>query len=772
MQSLRCHLSMMLWVSLTLLQSSCTFYESSPELQISSKPVPAEPPAKGDDYISRLHYVVGDNAKRKAVTQDVEWGMKAQIHEERGEWDLAVQSWLALTKSSEYFLSKRAFEGLTKSYSHLAGENFDPQQLADVILQETNQGQKGAFLVNRRLADKQRLTAEIQTLLVRRQETLVNIELPVKGLPTSDPLLDKNALAYCNAGTESRARWAQWEKSLDKGLADFWRAKVASCERNYEKAIVLYKQAFSQLLRKPATATLAVNAAEGLVAMYRATGMRDAVAESYVILSKAFNRVGVSSEQYGESEVEFMLRRVNIELWAARYQAMLGQYDEAKQFTQTALSRLETLTGQDRLPNKTRDQIRDLKAEAYHVLAFRIAVEEGNYQDAIAFNRLGQQIPGLTTEWKTRFNWHGGLYEYLAGNLSGAVSVWEAMLKEKNDMTTKAQLVFWLARSYDGLNNQDKKEALLDRLRQEHTLSFYNIVATKLAGLNAKKSLSEIFGPADKLAEELENKRQFKVNKLKKNQRLAELLLRAEVLVAADSGEWGRLAVRNLIQEVRKQFRVGGNREMYTYLSRLAYQAGEYSSALTLTDDLWGEESRILKEEQLDQLFVYYPRPYANMYEEYGQAHNVQREILYAVTRQESRFNAQAVSPAGAYGLMQLMPHTARRFGQEYHLDISKPEVQLTDPETNIKLSAAYVRFLLEHYSGDLPSMAAAYNAGEFVVDAWLKNRKQNDPLIWIEMIPFGETKTYVRNVLRNYYVYQYLAEAGGGRPAVKLSLD
>ena len=108
--------------------------------------------------------------------------------------------------------------------------------------------------------------------------------------------------------------------------------------------------------------------------------------------------------------------------------------------------------------------------------------------------------------------------------------------------------------------------------------------------------------------------------------------------------------------------------------------------------------------------------------------------LLHAIAHVESRHNAQAVSPAGARGAMQVMPATARRFG------VTDPERSLHDPETNLRASAALLRTLRERYGDDLRLVLAAYNAGEGAVEKYGR-----------AVPPFPETQAYVKNVLAVY---------------------
>lgn len=138
--------------------------------------------------------------------------------------------------------------------------------------------------------------------------------------------------------------------------------------------------------------------------------------------------------------------------------------------------------------------------------------------------------------------------------------------------------------------------------------------------------------------------------------------------------------------------------------------------------------------------------------------------LTHALIRQESNFDTAAKSPAGALGLMQLMPGTAGETRAK--LGIPRPEngidALLSDPAYNIMLGTAYLEQMLDRYSGSAVMAVAAYNAGPGRVDRWLKemgdprNMSDDAMIDWIEMIPIYETRNYVQRVLENQFVYMY----------------
>ncbi|HNQ92747.1 MAG TPA: lytic transglycosylase domain-containing protein [Alphaproteobacteria bacterium] len=131
--------------------------------------------------------------------------------------------------------------------------------------------------------------------------------------------------------------------------------------------------------------------------------------------------------------------------------------------------------------------------------------------------------------------------------------------------------------------------------------------------------------------------------------------------------------------------------------------------------------------------------------------YKVDKAIVHALIRQESRFNPHATSHLGATGLMQLLPSTAKFVA-------GSEEIALTDPKTNIEIGQKYVGQLLRDPSvnNDLFKLAVAYNAGPGNLAKWKKKlNNMDDPLLFIESIPSGETRAFVERVMVNYWIYR-----------------
>lgn len=157
-----------------------------------------------------------------------------------------------------------------------------------------------------------------------------------------------------------------------------------------------------------------------------------------------------------------------------------------------------------------------------------------------------------------------------------------------------------------------------------------------------------------------------------------------------------------------------------------------------------------------DDLQLRFPLAYADSFQRTANELNLSQQLIYAIARQESAFMHDVRSPAGALGLMQLMPATGRETAASMGMRITNSDLLV--PETNIAIGARYLAGLLKDFEGNRILAAAAYNAGPNRVRQWLQ-RTAAAPVpfdIWIETIPYGETRNYVESVLTYSVIYGF----------------
>ncbi|WNF45389.1 transglycosylase SLT domain-containing protein [Pseudomonas sp. SG20056] len=177
--------------------------------------------------------------------------------------------------------------------------------------------------------------------------------------------------------------------------------------------------------------------------------------------------------------------------------------------------------------------------------------------------------------------------------------------------------------------------------------------------------------------------------------------------------------------------------------ARLAYEMGWYFPAIRT----------ISQAQYWDDLEVRFPMAHREHLVREAKNRDIHSSWVFAVTRQESAFMADAKSHVGAMGLMQLMPATAKETAKRFGIPLSSPQLAYR-PEINIQLGAAYLSQIYGQFNGNRVLASAAYNAGPGRVRQWLRGADHLSYDVWIENIPFDETRQYVQNVLSYSVIY------------------
>jgi len=162
----------------------------------------------------------------------------------------------------------------------------------------------------------------------------------------------------------------------------------------------------------------------------------------------------------------------------------------------------------------------------------------------------------------------------------------------------------------------------------------------------------------------------------------------------------------------------------------------------------------VAKAKYWDDLQLRFPVLFSEPVQKNARRHNLDPAMIFALIRQESVFNPKAQSPVGALGLMQIMPKTAKQIARDLH-ERWHSAASLFEPVVNIKYGSYYYKQLLNRFNGYYALAVAAYNAGPRRVEHWLPETGVLPMDIWIETIPFNETRRYVRRVLAYALIYQ-----------------
>ncbi len=189
------------------------------------------------------------------------------------------------------------------------------------------------------------------------------------------------------------------------------------------------------------------------------------------------------------------------------------------------------------------------------------------------------------------------------------------------------------------------------------------------------------------------------------------------------------------------------------------YTAHDWQAAARLAQRWQWHQQAILamtRAPHWDDLNIRFPVPFKQEFDRNALKHGLPLQLLLAVSRQESAFAPDVVSPAGARGLMQLMPATAKMVAKQHRVNYRQLH-DLENPSINVQLGSHYYKDMIKKFNGNRILATAAYNAGPHRVSRWLQDSGGLMPFdAWIETIPFKETRNYVQNVLAFSAIYSY----------------
>ncbi len=225
---------------------------------------------------------------------------------------------------------------------------------------------------------------------------------------------------------------------------------------------------------------------------------------------------------------------------------------------------------------------------------------------------------------------------------------------------------------------------------------------------------------------------------------------RARALIDLGYGNWGQLELREIERHTRK----------LSYLQSLMKEymrAGDFFRSAYLADDVFGQQREKEGIDGAKLLWTYaFPQAYSEVVSSSSKRFDVNESLIWSIMRAESGFRVDIHSSAGAMGLMQLIPATAKRVAKDIGFFDYKNSTLLT-PENNIIFGTRYLKRLNKTMSNNTPLTVAAYNAGPHRVLGWMKDFGDLDMDEFVEHIPYLETRNYVKKVLRNYFIYQSL---------------
>ena len=527
-------------------------------------------------------------------------------------------------------------------------------------------------------------------------------------LPESDHNADDEA------GTQSKA-FAEVRKSARKGRCDAARAALVSAIESNSATGVL---------------TDAITAGTAVERCFRGKGGVTRAATFWREVEPAFG------SEFGFPGTAGAMGRLAVLEWTA------DRHDSAREILQNMLERSRA------------EKFRDGEARAIYTMA-RIAEDLDERARAIE----------LYTDYATRFpdleNFEAAFMSLVTIRMidrqwSDALPVLQKELTRQGELALDARstglmsfALFWMGRAHLELGQKGLSQEMWSRLAREYYSTFYGALGHYLLEKSTKQQLTlepsrgAPFRPQSLRAAFAGRDRETfdRVTTLLQIGQQNDAVCEASELDASDN-QSEKILAKSLVMHV----------------------AGDWLDAIRLYDSLPRSFRNTLAPGFERILF---PRAWEREIMDFSRRLGVDSDLVFALIRQESVYNPRAQSLAGALGLMQLMPATARleakRLSKGYLTTAEHKAVKrhggistraILDPETNLKLGIHHISRLLAKYKSPI-FVLAAYNAGPSPTERWSREIPTDDLLAFIERIPYAETRSYVKLILRNYFYYK-----------------
>ena len=342
----------------------------------------------------------------------------------------------------------------------------------------------------------------------------------------------------------------------------------------------------------------------------------------------------------------------------------------------------------------------------------------------------------LTRASRADVLWRMAMASLRAKNPGRAVKELQQVLRLKPGSETERAASFWLAYAQDAAGSTTAAQSAWASLARRHPFTYYGARA-------AARSGTEL--PAPSLT-------------------FPELTLRNAVISHPDYVAAALLSRAGMLSEAAvyaRRLNAAFRRDDAVALlaARASEAAGDYSSSSTLMSSYFGRYLQQPARNLPDDFWALaYPRAYWTEVSTAASRHNVDPLLMIGLARQESHFDRMARSPVGAVGLFQVMPYTAAELDPTF----SNPAAmdRLVEPEVSAELAAKLLASLQARFQGELAPTIASYNADKERVQIWWDAAKGLPEELFIDSIPYQQTRAYVRQVLTNYAMYQRSAQS------------
>ena len=360
----------------------------------------------------------------------------------------------------------------------------------------------------------------------------------------------------------------------------------------------------------------------------------------------------------------------------------------------------------------------------------RVQLEEYNLEQAkLFFGLMIEKFKNSSLVQAAQFRL--GMIAFIEGRYTFAKKYFEEIENNKNEEYAISAL-YWKARTLDHLDSKSAYK-LFGKIIESYPLHYYGILARNFIAAKPKTIDSNFNGVYATRLESLDEKTK-------------KYLATGEYLLKLGLFSYAKKEIEKIDTKKIKSF------EFIYYRAVLQhFLKDHFNAAMTLTK---------IPNEKLppNHVYIKWSRGYFDLFTRFGEEFKINPYIPLSIARQETILRNDAVSPADAMGLMQIIPKTANEIAKSLGIQNFRPEVDLFDPEINIRLGTYLISSLANTFNNNSIHTIAAYNAGKEIVEVWNKTMKNiADREIAIELIPYKETREYVKRVLQNIMVYELL---------------
>ncbi len=324
--------------------------------------------------------------------------------------------------------------------------------------------------------------------------------------------------------------------------------------------------------------------------------------------------------------------------------------------------------------------------------------------------------------------WYLGWIYYRSGQYREALGTFSSFTDSDSSFNA-SNAKYWRARSLEKQGRHDEAHVQYRELADSTTPTYHTYLAQKKSGYSP--TFANINPETTALSPKSSKRKQ-----------------RTQMLISLGMPEEAQLEIVAMEDEAR-------TKEEFVIVSLLYSQVDDYYQSIKVAQGIGLPQANRLS----------YPKGYQEFVAPYSKKYGVDELLVYSIIREESRFQKDAVSPADAVGLMQLIPPTARSVARQIGINGFSTSM-LTIPRINIEMGIFYFKQVLDKFNGDVELALASYNAGPHRAADWKVRFYGLEKDEFIEEVPFRETRNYIRRILRSYGAYKAIYGSASASPA------